>query len=102
MMFNDSWIYLQHTQRLYSDTVENNIFLCVDSNAETEKVFVIFGIAVCDEHGIQLFQKDTTNTYTNSVGYGFRVANFPEDHTHVTCILQIRSWNAIPINRAQG
>ena len=98
-MFNDSWIYLQHEKRLYSDTVKDFIAFFMDRNAETEKVFVVASIAVWDEHGIHLIQKDKKYTYNDAKSYGFYVPNIPEDHTYVNCILQIKDWKATPISK---
>ena len=101
-MFNDSWIYLQHEKRLYSERVENRIYFFIESTAETEKVSVTYSIAVWDENGIQLAQKKNTDTYIGSTGYGIEVDNIPEGHTCVTCMLQIEHWNVTSISRAQG
>ena len=103
IVFNDSWIFLKHQKKLYSDTVENAIFFCLDSNAETEAVYVAYSIAVWDEHGIQLIQKNFTKSFsTTDAVQGFWVSNIPEDDRYVTCILQIQNWKATKITRAQG
>ena len=65
----------------------------METNAETEKVLVVYSIVVWNEHGDKLVEKDTTNTYNGTAGYGVRV-NIPEDHTYVTCLLQIKRWDA--------
>jgi len=103
-MFNDSWIFLRHEKTIfYSDTVENAIFLCMDTNAETEAINVAYSIAVWDECGIQLTHKNHTYSTTEKKGtWGLKVRNIPEDNTYVTCILQIQNWKATKITRAQG
>ena len=102
IMFNDSWIYLNHRRRVYKDTVQDSINFFIERNAETEKVVVVYSIVVWNERGIELIQKNFTTTFIDNMGYGFDVDNIPADHTHLTCILQIKDWKAIPINRPQG
>ena len=99
-MFNDCWIFLQHEKTLFSDSVDNDIYFCIERNAETERVDVSISIDVWDEHGIKLEYVDFHSG--GRCGHGVELYNIPEDSTYVTCILQIRKWNAIPINRAQG
>jgi len=103
-MFNDCWIYLRHERRLYKDTVQNCIYFFIDStcNAETEKVVVVYSFAVWNEHGMNIGMKNTTDTFIGKTASGVVLGNIPEDHTHVTCRLQIQNWNAIPISRLQA
>ena len=94
-------------KKLYSETVENFIIFYIETNRENENVgvknvVVDYCLTVWNEHGTQLHE--VTNTWDTSWGFGcgFEVKNIPEDDTHVTSILEIKNWNAIPIRRARG
>ena len=60
------------------------------------------------EHGIPITMESYTNiTYNGDSKYDdskyIYVKNMPKEQTHVTCILQINNWKAMPISsRAQG
>ena len=42
--FRDSWIYLEHRKTLFTDTIGNRIYFCINANGETQKIIVDYTI----------------------------------------------------------